>query len=156
MRKRLVNAVQHAATREHDVLDLDRLAQVEFTSEDAAHPVEAALLPGQGAGWRAAGPGEQIIRLLFAEPQQLTGVHLLFVETERERTQEFVLRWSPDGGISYQEIVRQQWNFSPQGAMREEEDYRVDLYGVTVLELKVTPDINGGAAHASLARLQLR
>src|SRR4051794_33641988 len=113
MRKRLINPVRHDVTPDEDCLNLNDLAQVEFTSEDAAHPVEDALLPGAESGWRAAQPGEQIIRLLFDEPQRLRRATLLFVENERERTQEFVLRWSPDGGRSFQDIVRQQWNFSP-------------------------------------------
>ena len=79
----------------------------------------------------------------------------MFQEDERERTQEFVLRWSPDGGQTYQEIVRQQYNFSPPGSAREVEDYAVDLKEVTALELKIVPDISGGSARASLAQLRL-
>src|ERR1700730_2290468 len=40
--------------------------------------------------------------------QRLTRISLVFAETETERTQEFVLCWSPDGGRSFREIVRQQ------------------------------------------------
>jgi len=156
MRKRIIPPVQkNTPPASEDWLDLDRLAQVEITSEDAEHPIESALLPDRDSGWRAAGPGEQTIRLLFAHPQQLRRVWLQFVEPVTERTQEFVLRWSPDGGQSFREIVRQQWNFSPQGATCETEDHRVDLSGVTVLELIIIPDINRGDAHASLAQLRL-
>ena len=156
MRKRIIPSVQKDTPPPgEDWLDLDRLAQVEITSEDAAHPIESALLPGRSSGWRAAGPGEQTIRLLFAHPQRLRRIWLEFVEPVTERTQEFVLRWSQDGGQSFREIVRQQWNFSPQGATRETEDHRVDLSGVTVLELSIIPDISGGNAHASLAQLRL-
>jgi hypothetical protein len=156
MRKRIIPSVQKDAPPPGgDWLDLDRLAQVEITSEDAAHPIESALLPGRSSGWRAAGPGEQTIRLLFAHPQRLRRIWLQFVEPVTERTQEFVLRWSQDGGQSFREIVRQQWNFSPQGETRETEDHRVDLSRVTVLELSIIPDISGGNAHASLAQLRL-
>jgi hypothetical protein len=79
----------------------------------------------------------------------------MFHEVEQERTQEFVLRWSSDGGQSYREIVRQQYNFSPPGATREVEDYEVNLDGVTVLEIKIVPEISSGTAHASLAALRL-
>jgi hypothetical protein len=48
-----------------------------------------------------------------------------------------------------------QWNFSPSGSTRELEDYRVDLSGVTVLELHIVPDQRGGDARASLAELRL-
>jgi nuclear transport factor 2 (NTF2) superfamily protein len=65
------------------------------------------------------------------------------------------LRWSADGGQSYREIVRQQWNFNPQGAMFEKEDHLVDLPAVTSLELNIVPDVSGGNAIASLARLRV-
>ena len=134
---------------------MEELAEVEITSEDPAHPIESALLSGRASGWRAAGPGEQKIRLLFAYPQRIRRIWLSFVETHTERTQEYALRWSPDGGQSFQEIVRQQWNFSPQGATNETEDLHVELPAVTVLELSIIPDISGGNAFASLAQLRL-
>jgi hypothetical protein len=156
MRKRIIPpAKQNISPPDENWLDLERLAQVEITSEDAAYPIESALLPGQVSGWRATEPGEQTIRLLFEHPQRLRRVWLQFVEPATERTQEFVLRWSPDGGQSFREIVRQQWNFSPQGATCQTEDHRVDLMGVTVLELIIIPDISRGNALASLAQLRL-
>ena len=78
-----------------------------------------------------------------------------FVETRSQRTQEYVLRWSSDGGRSFQEIVRQQWNFSPQGATGETEDHHVELPAVTVLELTIIPDTSGGKAVACLEQLRL-
>lgn len=156
MRKRIIDPMQRkSASPEPDWLNLEELVEVEITSEDAAHPIESALLPGQGPGWRAAGPGKQIIRLLFNHPQPLRQIRLDFLETETERTQEYVLRWSADGGQSHQEIVRQQWNFSPLGATGETEDHQVDLPAVTLLELSITPDTGGGDAIASLAQLRL-
>jgi hypothetical protein len=79
----------------------------------------------------------------------------VFEENETQRTQEFVLRWSLDGGNSLKEIVRQQWNFSPPGAIREVEAYQVELSNVTVLELVIKPNIGGGLARASLKNLRL-
>lgn len=156
MRKRIIAAVyQGTAPPDKDWLNVEDLAEVEFTSEDEAHPVESALLPGRSSGWRAAVPGKQAIRLLFLHPQHLRRILLNFADSLTERTQEFTLRWSPDGGQTFREILRQQWNFSPQGATSETEDYRVDLLGVTVLELSIVPDIRGGSACASLAQLRL-
>jgi hypothetical protein len=80
---------------------------------------------------------------------------LVFEDSETTRTQEFVLRWSPDSGHSFREIVRQQWNFSSPDSAREIEDYTVELSGVTVLELIIAPDKSGGAARASLESLRL-
>jgi hypothetical protein len=156
MRKRIIgHGPGEVAAAEPGWLNLEHLVEVEITSEDVDHPIESALIPGAGPGWRAAQPGEQTIRLLFNEPLRLKRIHLVFQEDEKERTQEFVLRWSPDGGQSYQDIVRQQYNFSPPAAVREVEDYDVDLDGVTALELKIVPDISGGSAQASLAQLRL-
>jgi hypothetical protein len=156
MRKRIIgHGPRDVSVTEPGWLDLERLAQVEITSEDAAYPIESALILGTGSGWRAAQPGEQTIRLLFDEPLRLKRIHLVFSEGELERTQEFALRWSPDGGQSYREILRQQYNFSPPDAAREVEDYDLDLDGVTALELKIVPDISGGGSRASLAQLRV-
>jgi hypothetical protein len=81
---------------------------VEVTSEEKEYPVEAALASGEIRGWRAADSGAQTIRLIFDDPQTLKRIALVFEETETERAQEFVLRWSPDGGRLFREIVRQQ------------------------------------------------
>ena len=156
MRKRIIgHGPGEIAAAEPGWMDLERLAQVEITSEDIDHPIESALIPGTGSGWRAAQPGEQTIRLRFDEPLRIKRIHLVFQEDEQERTQEFVLRWSPDRGQSYREIVRQQYNFSPPEAVREVEDYDVDLDGVTALELRIVPDISGGSTRASLAQLRV-
>jgi hypothetical protein len=82
-------------------------------------------------------------------------IQLLFREDQQQRTQEFLLRWSSDGGQSYQELVRQQFNFSPPGTTRQLEDYAVDLESVTALELRIFPDVAGGVARASLAQLRV-
>jgi len=124
------------------------------TSENSQYPIESALIPGTGSGWRAGQPGEQTIRVVFDEVQKVRRIQLLFQESQRARTQEFVLRWSADGQ-SYREIVRQQYNLSPPETTREFEDYLVDLAGVTVLELRIVPDISGGDAVASMAQFRV-
>jgi hypothetical protein len=156
MRKRILTATPKSTLRiEPAWLDLDNLATVEVTSENKDHPVESALLLSGTGGWRAAQPGSQIIRLLFDQPRKIKRIWLIFEETEIARTQEFVLRWSSDLGNSFREIVRQQWNFSEPDAIREAEDYLVDLSNVTVLELEIIPDKDGSDAHASLESLRL-
>lgn len=156
MRKQIISDLLYENKPLHpDWLNLEGLADVEVTSEDPGYPIEAALLPGMDQGWRAAGPGKQTIRLLFKQPQQIQRIQLNFLESAVRRTQEFVLRWSPDNGRSFREIVRQQWNFSPEGLVSEVEDHLVDLSGVAVIELSITPDISGQSACASLEKLRL-
>lgn len=151
MRKQMIGRPQ--MPNDQRWLNLEALAQVELTSEDTAYPIERAL-NDTGSGWRAAEPGRQTICLLFDEPQRIRRIRLVFDEDERERTQEFVLRWSSVGQPN-REIVRQQYNFSPPATPREVEDYVVDLDRLTALELTITPDITGGCAFASVAQLRL-
>lgn len=156
MHKRIIGRRQEtSASSEQGWLNVEGLAEVEITSEDATHPIESALLPGETSGWRAAEAGTQTIRLLFNNPQRLQRIWMNFVEPETARTQEYVLRWSPDSGQSFREIVRQQWNFSPPSTTNEMEDHRVELPAVTMLELCIIPDISGGNAVATLAQLRL-
>jgi len=154
MRKRLLSSAPEP-TDAGGWLDLESLAVVEITSEDPDRPIESALLPAAGPGWRAAGPGPQTIRLVFDAPQSLHRIRLEFSEATAERTQEYVLRWSADGGREFRDVVRQQWNFSPGGSTHQIEVHAVDLPGVTVLELEITPDLGGGSAPASLEKLSL-
>jgi hypothetical protein len=51
--------------------------------------------------------------------------------------------------------VRQQYHFSPPGTTREFEDYAVNLTEVTVVELKIVPDISGGEARASVVQFRI-
>ena len=84
MRKRIINQdPKDIVPVDQRWLDLQSLAQVELTSEDVANPIEAALVPGAGLGWRAAQAGEQTIRLLFDELQRVRRIQLLFREDQR-------------------------------------------------------------------------
>jgi hypothetical protein len=154
-KRQIISTPQYAATSDEDWLDIGRAASVEVTSEETGFPIESALLPETSQGWRAADSGAQTIRLVFDEPRRLRRIRLVFEDNEGGRTQEFVLRWSPDGGRSFREIVRQQWNFSQPDAVRETENYAVELSEVTVLELIISPDKSGGKVRASLANLRL-
>jgi hypothetical protein len=155
MQKRLVDAPGQRSVAEESWLDLEAMAQVELTSEDTARPIEGALLANGQPGWRAAEPGIQSIRLLFHQPQRLRRILLRFDEPASERTQEFALRWSPDGGRSSRELVRQQYSFSPDGSTSEVEDLNVDLASVTALELTINPDQGRGEAYACLSEWRL-
>jgi hypothetical protein len=157
MRKTIAVVRPAPETSQRTWLDLDELAQVEVSSEDAAHPIEAALraADGDSLGWRASEPGAQTIRLRFDVPQRVNRIRLVFNETETSRVQEFVLRWALSDDTTWREIVRQQYTFSPPGTTSEVEEYVVNLDSVGVLVLRIIPDISGGDARASLAECRL-
>src|SRR5436189_3251055 len=113
MRKQITSQSQRESPSANTSwLDLEALARVEVTSEDAAHPIESALLTVGAIGWRAESPGEQTVRLLFDAPQRLRRIRLLFREEKEARTQEFVLRWSPTKDNSLTDVVRHHMNLS--------------------------------------------
>jgi len=154
LRKRLHNPSK--SSDQTTWLRLEELAEVSVSSEDANHPVEGALMDGVGAGWRAAAPGQQSLRIHFDEPQTITRIHLIFEETEQERVQEFAIQWSADRQRTFQPVVRQQFSFSPSGATREVEDYHVALHAATDVELHIIPDVSHRAHTATITRLRLR
>ena len=150
MRKSLIAPISQTDLASDQVwLDMDRIASVEVTSEQPGYPIESALR-GESRGWRAAIPGTQIVRMIFDQPQTLRRIWLVFEDSENARTQEFVLRWSRGQESSFREIVRQPWNFSPGGSVRENEDYTVHLSEVGILELIIVPDKSGDDVRASL------
>ena len=56
--------------------------------------------------------GEQTIILAFDQPQRVQKVGLEIEEPETSRTQELSLAVSRDGGHTYREVLRQEYNFA--------------------------------------------
>jgi len=153
LRKRIVPTVPESRPLQGDQwLDLPAIAEIEISSEDAERAIDFALQPGRDGGWRATQSGEQVLRVIFDRPQTLRRIRLVFIENHHPRTQEFHLRSSADGK-NFREVVRQQYNFNPPAT--ETEDYSVELNEVKILELRIIPDISGGASTASLSELRL-
>jgi hypothetical protein len=96
-----------------------------------------------------------LIRLIFDHFISVRRIQLHFGEPDVERTQDLTLRWSSAHGGAEKEIVRQQWNFSPNGSTSEVEDYQVSLENLSVLELAIKPDLNRHEMAATLAMLRL-
>ena len=152
MQKRMVHS--SAPSPPGRWLNVDVLADVELTSEEAAHPVEAALTSGGRLGVAR-------VRTRHAEhptrvsPAAKSPAHPAPVRRGRRRAHAGVhVALVPDGGQTFREVVRQQYTFSPAGATSEVEDLNVDLVAVTALELTIIPD-QRGLAYASLAEWRI-
>jgi len=154
MRKSHVSSTTQRVAFEQAWLDLVSHASVEVTSEEPGYPIESAL-EGKSPGWRAGASGTQTVRLFLDKPHQLKQISLVFEDVENTRTQEFVLQWSSSRDGFFREIVRQQWNFSPSGSVREIENYVVELSEVLVLELMIVPDKSDVDARASIQSFRL-
>jgi hypothetical protein len=162
MRKRLIDAEQKTTesrgTAARDWIDLTAIAEVEISSEAEGYPIEQALRAEPAAGWRAATPGPQIIRLRFDAPAEIKYIRLHFIERAADRSQEFAI-YAGTTESDLRQVVRQQYSFSPGGSTEEIEEYTVDLKHVTVLELRIDPDRahdpKQSQHYASLAGLRL-
>jgi len=154
MRKSIVSVPKTSSASSGQTLDLQQIASVEISSEDAQHPFENALPGGKAGGWRAADPGPQVIRLNFDTPQAIRRIRLEFREDRVQRAQEFAL-FASSAAHPRREVVRQQWMFSPGNSAIEVEDYTVDLSDVLTLELEIDPGRHDKQAIASLESISI-
>jgi hypothetical protein len=161
LRKRIVKTPGVSAVRADEaVLDIPTIATVIVTSEDPAHPIDNVFTEHRDTGgvdyWMAADVGEQSIILNFDKPQTIRQIMIDIEEREVQRTQELTIAVSSNGGRTYQELIRQQYNFSPPGTVRERENWTVSAERVTHLCLQITPDKGGKQCRATLTTLVLR
>jgi hypothetical protein len=159
MRKRILKSNSAPSALLPGELDVAAIASVLVTSETADHPVENAFDARRGPGgsrWVAETPGEQTLILTFDTPQKIQQVLLEVEENQASRTQELQLAISLDGGRTYCELLRQEYNFSPPGTTFEREEWVVAAEGVTYLRLWIKPDKRNRPVRASLTALSLR
>lgn len=154
LRKQLFQPVEsHRSGGEVVIADT---ATVLVTSELPDHPIDHICDGQHGPGstrWIAEHPGDQTVVLVFDTAQNVNMVSLEVEETEVSRTQELTLATSRDGGRTYRELLRQEFNFSPSGTTFEHEEWRVAAEGVTNLRLWIRPDKGGKPCRASITSL---
>ena len=94
--------------------------------------------------------------LVFDTPQTMHQMIVEVEEPEVSRTQELRLSVSHDGGQTYRELRRQEYNFSPPGTTFEREDWALLAEKVTHLQLWMKPDKGGKPCRATLTSLVLK
>jgi hypothetical protein len=158
LRKQIIKGLPAAPVTMPGEIAVAAVATVLVTSEDPEHPIDHAFDGYRGPGatrWVAGEPGEQVVILDFDAPQAIRRVVLEIEEPEVARTQELQLAVSCDGGLTYRELVRQEFNFSPPGTTFEREDWAVVAEGVTHLRLVIKPDKGGKPSRATITSLTL-
>ncbi|MGE3312183.1 MAG: discoidin domain-containing protein [Limisphaerales bacterium] len=142
-----------------DTLDIAAIATVLVTSESTGNPIENAF-DGRGGPsgtrWIADAPGEQTLILAFDRPQTIRSVGIEVEEPSEVRTQELHLSVSRDGGISYRDVLRQEFNFAPPGTSFEREEWTLGEREVTHFRLRIKPDKGDRVCRACLTTLFLR
>ena len=139
-------------------LPLVSLAEVQATSEEAGHPIVFAFDDSDGSGatsWKAGTPGEQTVTVVFRKACRVAQVTMQVEEREVARTQEVQLAVSTDGGLTYRELIRQEFTFSPDGATWEDETWTVQQEHVTHVRLIIIPDKGRSDVYAALTTFGL-
>lgn len=157
MRKHLLGHLSKSAPKEE--IPIASLATVFVSSEETDHPIEYAFDEHRGPGatrWIAGENGEQLVILAFDSPQPVGHVAVEFEEPDVYRTQEIQVAVSNDGGVTYREVCRQEFNFSPDSTTFEREEWKIPREGITHLRLWIKPDKGGKACRATLTSLSLR
>jgi hypothetical protein len=158
LRKKILREDSPTLASQSTTIDIAAAATVWVTSEAPDCPVDHLFDHQRGPGasrWMAAEPGEQRVILAFDAPQRIRTVSVEVEEQYVSRTQELQVSLSRDGGQTYQEVLRQEYHFSPPGTTFEREDWAVAAEGVTHLQLWIKPDKGGKPCRATLTALVL-
>ena len=158
LRKQIIPRHSGASASLDGELSIADVATVQVTAEQADHPIDNAFDHDRGPGgsrWIADGPGEQTVILLFDSPQTIRTIGVEVEELAVSRTQELSVSVSLDGGRTYRELVRQEFNFSPPATSFERERWSTSEGAVTHLRLEIKPDKGGRVGRATLTALTL-
>ena len=158
LRKQIVPRRSNEPVPFENEISVADVATVQVTSEEAGHPIDNAFDHNRGPGgsrWIAAEPGEQTLILLFDRPQTIRKIGLEVEELAVSRTQELSVSVSSDGGRTYRELVRQEFNFSPGSTTFEREVWSTAATAVTHLRVEIKPDKGGRVGRSTLTSLTL-
>lgn len=144
LRKKIIpSAMGVAMPTPANTIDIIRHAEVIATSESENFPLDNIVDGSMGPGstqWVAGTTGPQTLVFKFDMPQHLTGILYEIEEKDVARTQEVSFEVSFDSGAHFQEILRHEYNFSPDGSTFQREELKLDLSRVTDLKMIIKPD----------------
>jgi F5/8 type C domain len=158
LRKQILITHQTMSGRGAAEKDIAAVATVLVSSEDPRHPIDYAFDGQRGPGasrWIAEQSGEQTLILAFDAPQTIRKILVEVEEPETSRTQEMAVSISQDGGQTYRELIRQEYNFSPPGTTLEHEEWSIKADAISHLQLRIKPDKGGKGGRATLTTLAL-
>jgi F5/8 type C domain len=158
VRKRPLNEQSSKPPERSGEIDIASHATLVYSSEDPDHPLEYLIDRHCGRGgtrWASArlNSTERIV-LEFDHFQRVSGLVYEVEECGEERTQEVRVSVSSDHGRTYNQVLVQEYTFSPQGATFQHEELRLELPAITHLSLTIVPN-KSGSGLATLTSLRL-
>jgi len=158
VRKRLLEDARLLPPSSSAEVNVTAGATIGYSSEEPAHPIDNMFDGRDGAGgtyWASSQENRaEILLIEFDQPQNISRLILEAEERQLERTQEIRLEVSCDAGISFRQLLVQEFVFSPRGATFQREDLRVSVAGASHFRLTVVPNKNG-SGRAKLTSLRL-
>jgi hypothetical protein len=144
LRKKIISPeAGTAASAPANAIDIIRNAEVIATSESENFPLDNIVDGSTGPGssqWVAGATGPQTLVFKFDAPQNIAGIVYEIEEQEVARTQEICFEVSTDSGAHFREILRHEYNFSPDGSTFQREELKLDLAHVTDVKMTIKPD----------------
>ena len=159
LRKLIIGDRPAAGASRADVKDIPALATVLVTSEAPDHPVDHLFDTSGGPGgtrWIAGVAGEQTLVLAFDAPQSIRAIGIEAEEPSATRTNVLTISLSEDGGRTYREQIRQEFNFSQPGSTFEREEWSVPAERITHVRVVIQPDKGHAPHRATLTSLTVR
>jgi hypothetical protein len=159
LRKQILSDPTAARVPRADVMDIPALATVFVTSEAPGHPVDHLFDASGGPGgtrWIAGADGEQTLVLAFDAPQTIRAIGIEAEEPSATRTNVVTISLSGDSGRTYQERIRQEFNFSQPGTTFEREEWAVPAERITHVRVVIQPDKGHAPHRATLTSLTVR
>jgi len=139
-------------------LDLQACAVVHFSSEHPDHPIDHLFDADAGPGaskWLSARRNTpETILLVFDEPMNISRCAFEAEDRDFERTQEVCAEYLAGDATSYRRAFIQEFNFSPSGAIYQNESIAMTLSDVRRLRLTIRPH-KSGHGFATLTSLRL-
>jgi hypothetical protein len=158
LRKQILNDRPAVGAPRLDVKDIPALATVLVTSEETQHPVDHLFDASGGPGgtrWIAGADGDQTLVLAFDTPQTIRAIGIEAEEPSATRTNVLIISLSEDGGRTYRERIRQEFNFSP-GTTFEREEWSMPADRVSHIRIVIQPDKGHAPHRATLTSLTVR
>ena len=144
LRKRIIpSATEAAMPAAANTIDIIRNAELIATSESENSPLDNIVDGSTGPGssqWVADSAGPQTLIFKFDTPQNITAIVYEIEEREIARTQEICFEVSSDSGAHFREILRHEYNFSPDGSTFQREELKLDIHQVTDLKMTIKAD----------------
>lgn len=158
VRKRLLDDARLLPASSSAEVNLTAGATIGYSSEEPAHPIDNLFDGRDGPGgtyWESSQENRaETLLIEFDQPQKISRLIFEAEERQLERTQEVRLEVSCDAGISFRQLLVQEFVFSPGGATFQREDLRVSITDASRLRLTVVPNKNG-SGRAKLTSLRL-